>query len=502
MGRTDAPVLPITVDRSAHLPLPVQLAAGLREAVRSGLLAPGDRVPPSRSLAAQLGVSRGTVTSAYDQLTGEGYLISAHGSATIINPELGAIHPQVAFPAVAAFPGAEPVLALSGRRSLPAPDAAPVRRPIDLRPGRPDTRRLDDPSWRAAWRAAVSVSPEDELPPPAGLPILRAAIAEHLRLVRGLNRGPDEVLITAGAREGLALLLMSLRDPARRPLRVAVEDPGYPALRQVLRRIGAEVLPTPVDADGLVVAALETGADAADIVIVTPNHQYPLGGSMPVTRRMALLDWAAANRALIVEDDYDSEFRYVGSPLPALVSLDSSDRVVNLGTFSKVLTPRLASGYILAPVHLVETMARTRQELGAPVSGYVQHALAHYLDTGGLRRHIARVRRDYLHRRRMLIDILSGVDGLDVQQLDGGLHAVVTVSPPRNVDSILAVAAEHGVLVSDLDHYWTHESQSAKPGVLIGYGGVPDSDLRRGLDRLITAVAATDQEETFADQNR
>ncbi|GAB3562214.1 MocR-like pyridoxine biosynthesis transcription factor PdxR [Spelaeicoccus albus] len=501
---------PFVVDRHSATPLPVQIAEQFRRAVRDSSLQPGDRVPATRALAGQLGVSRGTVVSAYDQLTAEGYLIGSRGTATVINPQLarvhpddaqaGAVHPGDAPPPDDAHPDGGPAPAeRSLRRSAAgaktwAPDAV-----IDLRPGRTDTRRLADSGWRAAWRQATSSTPRSATVPPAGIAELREAIAEHLRLMRGLVADPATIVITAGAREGMALLLLTLA--ARGPgivthrrnapsLRVAVEDPGYPTLRQVLVRLGADVVPVPVDADGLVVTELARHGTPPDAVIVTPSHQYPLGGSMPVARRTALLEWARECGALVVEDDYDSEFRYVSAPLPALASLahvnvgDNQGTVVTLGTFSKLLTPWLGAGYLIAPPELARELIDMREALGAPVSGIVQQALAGYLTSGGLRRHAARMRRDYKRRRELLASLLDGVPDVGMQPIDGGLHAVLQLPPDADVGHRVRQAAERGVLVGDLADYWSDRAAS-QPGIVIGYGGVSDDELRAGLRTLL-----------------
>lgn len=472
--------LPLRLDRSDPAPLPAQLVRQLRELVVSGALRPGEPLPPTRGLAARLGVSRGTVVTAYDQLHGEGYLHATTG-ATVV-------HPDLARPAAPAPPAgtaaARPVRAARPRRERPM---------IDLTPGRPDTARLATPAWRAAWRDAAAAAAGAAPPPPQGSAALREQIAEHLRLMRGVVRDPEDLLVTTGARDGLQLLLAVLHGRAGRPLRVAVEDPGYPSLRRVPQRLGHEVLPVPLDVHGLDPARLPAGAwgaagdweveRAPDAVVVTPSHQYPLGASMPAARRLELLGWARAHGALVVEDDYDSELRYVGEPLPALAALDRAPgaddggHVATLGSFTKVLAPGLGVGYLLPPPALREELLRLRTDLGNPASAVAQDALARFLAAGGLRRHTARMRREYRRRRDLLAAALAGAAGVRAVPMDGGLHAVLefTGEVPLEEQDVVDRAAAAGVRVAALGAYWAEGSRGSRRGVVVGFGAIGDA---------------------------
>lgn len=468
MRRTPEITLPVRLDGDG--PLPGRLATGLRELITAAVLAPGDALPSTRALAEHLGVSRGTVVAGYDQLLAEGYLSAAPGRSTVVNPQLRRVHPRPA-PAVAA----------------PAP---PPQTTLDLRPGRPWTDEVVSAAWKAAWRRA-STEPVNESVPALGLPALRRAWAEHLRRMRAVVWNPEQVAVTAGGREGFGLLLAALSetDPRARegrPLRVGVEEPGYPSLRRVPSHYGAQVLPLRTDDHGLAVADLPTGTDAPDVVLVTPSHQYPLGGSLPVDRRQGLLEWARAHRVVIVEDDYDSELRYTSQPLPALASLDDPDdgRVVLLGTLSKTLTPALALGFLALPDWLVEPVRAVRADLGQPVGLVPQRAVADYLDAGALRLHTQRMRQRYRRRRAQVMDALADRDGLRVQPMDGGLHAVVeTVRPEAEVVAELAAA---GVQVSPLSSYWS--GADGRGGIVFGFGAATDTELARGL-ALIAEIA-------------
>lgn len=471
--RTPEITLPVRLDGDG--PLPGRLANGLRQLITASVLAPGDALPSSRALAEHLGISRGSVVAGYDQLLAEGYLSAAPGRSTVVNPQLRRVHPRTA-------------------PAGPAPVAAPPT-VLDLRPGRPWTDEVVSAAWKAAWRRA-SIEPVNQAVPELGLPALRRAWAEHLRRMRAVVWSPEQVAVTAGGREGFGLLLAALAEggadliEARtsgaagtpRRLRVGVEEPGYPSLRRVPSHYGAQVLPLRTDDHGLAVADLPTGAEAPDVVLVTPSHQYPLGGSLPVDRRQGLLEWARAHRVVIVEDDYDSELRYTSQPLPALASLDDPDdgRVVLLGTLSKTLTPALALGFLALPDWLVEPVRAVRADLGQPVGLVPQRAVADYLDAGALRLHTQRMRQRYRRRRAQVMDALADRDGLRVQPMDGGLHAVVeTVRPEAEVVAELAAA---GVQVSPLSSYWS--GADGRGGIVFGFGAATDAELARGLARI------------------
>lgn len=466
MRSTPEITLPLRLDREAGLPLPAQVAAQVRELIGTAVLAPGDPLPSSRALASHLGSSRGSVVAAYDQLLAEGYLSAAAGRATVVNPQLRTVHPHPT-PRV---------------RQLPAEP----RPALDLRPGRPWPDEVVGSAWKAAWRRAAAAEVSEPVPP-LGLPALRDAWAEHLRRMRAVVRAPAQLAVTAGGREGLALLLLSLGQGAAGRLRVGVEEPGYPSLRLVPGRLGATVLALPVDAHGLTVESLPTGAAAPDVLLVTPSHQYPLGGSLPVDRRQALLEWARRYRVVIVEDDYDSELRYTSEPLPALAALDdpADGRVVLLATMSKTLTPALAMGFLALPDWLVEAVTRTRSDLGQPVGLVAQRAVANYLEAGALRLHTQRMRNRYRRRRAQVVRALAGAAGLRVYPMDGGLHAVVETE--RAETEVVAELAAAGVQVSGLSQYWS--GSGTRSGIVFGFGAVSEDELARGLARIAAAAA-------------
>lgn len=492
----DGPLL--VIDRDDVRPLGVQLVDGLRRGILDGRLRPGDPVPSTRSLASELGVARSSVVAAYDQLAGEGYLDVRQGAPTRV-AALVAREVATASDANGRSGGADATI--RDRRADASGDASATgdasewgaggaEVPLELRPGLPSTARLDERAWRAAWRAAAKHAVPGDIPPDFGSPRLRAEIADHLRHARGLTCSPEEVVVTAGTSDAVALLASALRIMVDGTPRVAVEHPGYPSARRVMERRGAlETVPVPVDADGIDVAALRGIRPAPHAVMVTPHHQYPLGGRLPVAARLELLEWAAASGAVVIEDDYDSEFRHVGAPLPALASLDRGGRAVLVGSFSKVLTPWLRLGYLVLPADPVlrEAVAAVRDDETCPVPGIAQEAMAELLASGAVRRHIAAARRDYAHRRTLVIEALSGIDRAPLTGLDGGLHAVLRVPTHEIAARVVARLAADGVAISSLADYSAIPGEGPS-GLILGYGSPSDTQLADALARLRAAV--------------
>jgi GntR family transcriptional regulator/MocR family aminotransferase len=485
----DGPLL--VIDRDDARPLGVQLVDGLRRGILDGRLRPGDPVPSTRSLASELGVARSSVVAAYDQLAGEGYLEVRQGAPTRVAP-LVRVEERAQRasrdPRTDAHQSRDAAARLLDRQ-IGALDLQDVP-PLELRPGLPSMTRLDERAWRAAWRHASRVAVPGDIPADFGSMRLRAEIADHLRHARGLTCSPDEVVVTAGTSDAVALLASALRIMVDGTPRVAVEHPGYPSARRVIERRGAvETVPVPVDADGIDVAALRGISPALHAVMVTPHHQYPLGGRLPVAARLELLEWAAASGAVVIEDDYDSEFRHVGAPLPALASLDPGGRAVLVGSFSKVLTPWLRLGYLVLPADPVlrEAVAAVRDDETCPVPGIAQEAMAELLASGAVRRHIAAARRDYAHRRTLVIDALSGIERAPLSGLDGGLHAVMRLPSHEVAARVVQRLADDGVAILSLETYSAIPGEGPA-GLVLGYGSPTDTQLADALARVRAAV--------------
>ncbi|MFI6835817.1 MocR-like pyridoxine biosynthesis transcription factor PdxR [Nonomuraea africana] len=453
--------LPVSLSRDSALPLSVQLGDWLREAMRAGALTAGTRLPSSRGLAAQLGVSRTVVTEAYQQLYAEGWLDGRHGSGTFVAD----LSTDAAPPA----------------RQTPAPPVAePVRRAaplIDLTPGEPWVKDYDAAAWKRAWRKAADLPPGDD-PDPYGLPRLRELLAGHLRRSRAIAVGPENILVTRGTGNGLDLVALALLGPGAR---AGVEDPGYRVARNVFAARGATIVPCPVDEDGVIVSGLPSDLR---VLYTTPAHQYPMGGRLPIPRRERLLAWARRTGAMVVEDDYDAEFRYDVAPLPALYGLDPS-RVVLLGTLSKSLAPDVGVGWLVGEPALLSRIAEIRQDLSDRTSGPVQQAVATLLARGDLDRHLRRMRLEYARRRAAVVEILGPVCRLRGDT--AGLHVLAEL-PPSEVRGIVSAAASRGVLLDTTVRH--HHAESQVHGLVIGYGSAALPDVRRGCQILAELIAA------------
>ncbi len=455
---------PVPLDRRAATPLAVQLADGVRDAAARGTLRPGDRLPSTRALAAELGVSRTVTAAAYDQLLAEGWLRGRTGAGTFVTaaPSLGARRP-----------GARP--------APPVPAAAPPF--LSLVAGTPCLDVLDPASWRRAWRAAADPPPDDE-PVPEGLPAFRAGVAEHLLRHRGLAAGPSELLATAGSSAAIAELARVLPRGAR----VAVEEPGYVRAVTALRAAGCEVVGVPVDEGGLVVDALPPGCAA---VYCTPAHQFPLGARLTASRRVALVERARAEGTLVIEDDYDGELRYDVAPLPLLASL-APEVVVHLGTASKILTQTVGAGWMVAPSAVRDAVLDLRSRTGTRPSPAGQRVFAAFAAHGDLARHLRRLRRELRARRDLVVRAVEPT-GWTVTGEAAGAHLVLyppDAAGPDVESRVTAAARERGVHVIGLSAHRHSGGGGDQRGLVVGYAAHSRSDLTSALGHLTTALGA------------
>jgi len=348
---------------------------------------------------------------------------------------------------------------------------------INLRPGIPWTDGIDRAAWRRAWRQA-GAAPISGWPDTRGLPALRAALTSYLRRSRAVRCDPGQILVTPGVSASLSLVAAALLRPGDR---VGIEEPGYGAARSVLQAHGAQLVPCRVDSDGLVVAELPGDLR---MIYTTPAHQYPLGGRLPVPRRQALIAWARASGALIIEDDYDGEFRYDVAPLPALFGLDP-ELVVYLGTTTKTLTPALGAGWLVARPDLVAAVADTGSGAGVRVPEPVQHAVLALLENGDLERHIRRMRHDYARRRAAMVSLLGGSARLRGDT--AGMHMFLEL--PCGVDDAMAMEAQaRGVAVVTLRRYFS--GPPARHGLVLGYGAASLGEVTRACQVLAEILAA------------
>ncbi|EYB66865.1 regulatory protein MocR [Deinococcus phoenicis] len=467
----DALPVPLTLDRSAPAPLHMQLAAQVRAAALAGTLPAGTVLPGSRSLAAALGVTRGVVTAAFETLLLDGTLEARPGSGTRVAAGVAARGERGGAGDLPAW------LSLPGPPPMDAPATAPG---IHFRHGVAGTRVLDLRAWRAAWTAAARQVPDGDYGDPAGEPELRAALAAFVGRARGLRTDAGQVVVTSGSLMALGLIARLLPPSSR----VLSENPGYRAARQVLLDAGLEVLPLPVDGDGPVTGDLPP----ARLVVVTPSHQYPLGVRMTLPRRLALLRWAQQHDALIVEDDYDGEFRYGAPPLPPLASLEgAASRVLYLGTLSKLLTPAVRTGFVVAPPALVPALVRARALADGGQNRVTQAALTHFLLGGHLDRHVRRARRWHGQQQAALARALAPLapDAV-LGGIEAGLHACLHLPAHLPAGEVAATLAGRGVHVSTLEGY-TFSGQ-APNALLLGYGGLTVAQIERGAREIVRVV--------------
>jgi GntR family transcriptional regulator/MocR family aminotransferase len=441
-----------------------ELERALRDGVRAGRLRPGTLLPSSRALAAQLGVSRGVVVEAYAQLVAEGWLAARQGAGTTVA-------------APAAGPGTRPRgSGLSPPGPEPEPGTGPAGPPAvryDLRTGRPDLSAFPRRAWARALAAAVRGVPDAALDygDPRGAPALRAALAGHLGRARAVVADPGRVVVCSGTAGGLGLVWPALREQGVR--RVGVEDPGWREQAASVRRAGLEAVPVPVDALGLDVAALAPAG--VDAVVVTPAHQFPTGVVLAAERRVALLAWARRTGGVIVEDDYDAEFRYDREPVGALQGL-APDHVVYAGSASKTLAPALRLGWLVLPSRLDEPVA-ARAARGTAV--FDQLALAELIQRGDLDRHLRRMRRSYRGRRDTLVAALGS--RATVTGVAAGLHLVAQTG---DAAALAARARARGIAVQTLHEDCT-TSRPQPPALLLGYARESEPALRRAAGLLL-----------------
>jgi GntR family transcriptional regulator / MocR family aminotransferase len=467
-----------------------QIYGSIQRAILDGVAAPGTRLPSSRALADDLGVSRTTTLLAVQQLQDEGYLTGRRGSGTFVADEL----PDDLVRRRAAGPPARPKHPTLSRRgaTLVAAPAGARRLPGPPRPFRIGTPGVDlFPAarwWRLAARRLRAITPTQlDYGEPAGLRALREAIAGHVPGARGTRFTADQVLIVAGAQQGLELISRLLLDPGDR---VWMEEPGYPGARSALLGAGARIAPVPVDAEGLDVEAGARLAGAARLAYVTPSHQYPLGVPMSLPRRLALLRWASRAGAWILEDDYDSEFRYGARPVPCLHGLDVDGRVIYVGSFSKTLFPALRLGFLVVPPDLREGLVAARAAADQHPPVLDQAVLADFIGEGHFARHLRRMRVAYRERLEALTAAAARSCGgaLRLRPTRTGLHAIADLdgAPAGRVSR---EAAARGVEATPLAAYFTGRGRPAN-ALVLGFAAVRPEAARRGMERLAAAIEA------------
>ena len=494
MPRVGSAPLMIALDRRTHVPLQRQVYASIRQAVLDGRLPPGSRLPASRTLAEDLGVSRTTVVLAYEALLAEGY-ITGRGSAGSFVASLGAEQQKTrqARPVRAA---SDASLDAATQRAVALATAAggmPNVRAlaVPFRTGEPALDLFPARLWARLYgrRARRSTGALLGYGTDAGHRPLRSAIATYVSAARGVRATADQVVLVRGTQQGVHLatrVLLQAGDLAW------VEDPGYGAARTLLATTGATIVPIPVDTHGVVVAEGIRRAPRARVAHVSPSHQFPLGYTMTLARRLALLEWAGANGAWIFEDDYDSEFRYVGAPIPSLQGLDTRERVIYFGTFSKTMFPALRLGYLIVPGAWVD-LFRATQTIGDRIAPSLEHAtLAEFIEDGHFTRHVRRMRAVYAERQDALLRaIRRELDGVaDASPTETGMHLVAWLRD-RSVDAarVSRLARAAGIEAAPLSMYSV--KAALPPGLLLGFAAVKPADMGpalRTLRQIITGA--------------
>lgn len=472
-------------------PLRHRISEAILEQMGAGRLRPGDALPSSRVLALQLEVGRGAVVAAYDELIAAGFVDAVAGSGTIVAADAclaarSGARTHVPEDPAAAAPTPALDESMAARRGLCSDDLPPLppvvagQPSLELRPGAPDTRLVNAADWRRAWRVGAAGEVDEFVRTNGSHGDLQRALSWHLRRTRAVTADPERILVVPGVN---ALLPALAAAAGWRGAQVALEDPGYVDPRQALEREGARVRAVPVDDDGLDPALL-TPEDAG--VYVTPAHQFPLGGRMPAARRVELVEWARAHEALIVEDDYDGEFRYDVSPLPALHSLDgAADHVLYVGTASKILAPSLRIAWVVPPANLFDPLRRELETRGLHVSPVVGRMLAEFIRSGALARHLARAGRTYAARRAALVAALSRhVPGLPQVGVCAGLHIVARLPDDADDYEVASRLEANGIRVTPLTAFAV---ESTTPGLVIGYANLPETQADR-VGRELAAV--------------
>jgi GntR family transcriptional regulator/MocR family aminotransferase len=478
-----------------------QVYRALRRQILGGRMRPGSRLPSTRWLASELGISRNTALLAYEQLIAEGYLTAGSHAGTYVASELPENLTFVAPDRASRKHTVPSAVRLSGFASRIADDpvSATLLRDILLRPALPYDFRYGRPSFadfpHATWdrtlaRSARRRSTGDlDYGAPEGVAALRKELADYLHRARAVNCSPEQILIVSGSQQAIDLTVRVLVDSGDR---VVLEDPHYFPARSVSRAAGATVEFVDVDDQGMKLSDLAAKKGPIRLVFVTPSHQFPTGGLMPLGRRLELLAWANRTGAVVFEDDYDSEYRYSGRPVEALQALDESGRVLYSGTFSKTMFPGLRLGYLVVPNQLVDIFRSVKSLLDTACPTNTQFALAEFMRDGHFERHLRRSRARNAERRATLLESIERYLGgrVEVSGAEGGLHILLWLNdtPMRRCADVIARAQQAGVGVYPVAPFYS--KQPKRTGLLLGYTSLTETEIAEGIRRLGSVVAS------------
>ena len=476
------------IDRASPVPIYRQLDAALRRLILDGTLAPGRKLPSTRELAQDLGVSRITVKSVYEQLVAEGYSQAKTGAGTFVSGGLD-------FEALPKFRRARTNensqdIEISDRAITIMSSKASVRhgKTAPFRPGVPALGKFPIKTWNKYLLEAMASDQRHNLSygQVNGSAALRTSIANHLTDARGMQVDPDQIVITSGAQQAFVLIAFVLLNKGDT---VWYENPGHIAARDVMQIMGANVAPVPIDNEGLDLSFAIKTHPKPTLIFATPSHQQPLGTTMSLARRLALLNYAHENDAWIIEDDYDSEFRYRGRPLPALSALDSERRVFYVGTFSKSMFAAMRLGYIVVPPGLVETFAKARNLLGQSSSAVVEQALSRFMDDGRFVEHIRKMRRIYRERRDVLFDCLTNecAEYLEPQATDAGMHMLAWLKNGMGDLAAHNALLQVGIESLPLSVYCIKPLD--RSGIVLGFSGAPEEHIPKLITRMAEALS-------------
>ena len=476
------------IDRGSSVPIYRQLAtAALRKLILEGALRPAQKLPSTRELAVELGVSRITVKSVYEQLVAEGYAEAKTGSGTYVaqglDPETS---PKVSLRHELAH---QPRIELSARASSIKATKATVRHGATggFRPGVPALDLFPTKLWARYMHEAMTGNQRRDLSygEVTGSVALRNAVARHLADARGMQVDPAQIVITSGGQQAFVLIAFCLLE---RDDTVWYENPGHIAGRDVMQAMGARVAPVPIDDEGIDLDHAVSRHPRPRLIFTTPSHQQPMGTTMSLVRRLALLSYAQQNRAWIIEDDYDSEFRYRGRPLPALSALDTGRRVFYVGTFSKSMFAAMRLGYVVVPPGLVDTFAKARNLLGQSSSAVVETAMARFMEDGRFAEHIRKMRRAYRERRNILHECLlrNCADHLDIQPTDAGMHMLAWLKNGVADHTAHDLLLKAGVESLPLSVYAFEPI--ARQALVLGFSGVKEDRIPGLVERMSQAL--------------
>ncbi len=477
----------LALDPASRTPLHQQLFLSLRQAILDGRLKPNSQLASSRSLAAELNISRNTVLTAYDQLTAEGYLESRIGSGSYVSSHLpddllerkssgqaGQVPTREVYLSKMAAPYKERPLKQT-YRGLPFSPGLPALEEFPFE----DWARLLARNWRKPKREFLVDNPI------GGSAVLRDAIATHLGQTRAVRCDADQVIVLSGSQQAIHLVVRAFAEPGES---IWMEEPGFPGIRDAIISAGANPVPVPVDAEGFRLDLAKSLAPEARLVCISPSHQYPLGQTMSLARRLDLLEWAKTEGKFILEDDYDSEYRYAGRPLSSLQGLDEDNRVLYVGTMSKVMFSGLRVGYMVVPKDLVDVFLALRRDIDSHSPAAPEAALADFISEGYLAAHIRRMRLLYEHRQNCLVTLLRQKlpDLIEVEPQESGMHLVAFLNPSVPDKQVEKAAAEQGMLVRALSGFYngvTHQN-----GLILGFAGTSETVMPQLVDRLATLI--------------